>query len=93
MQERWLAQRRWFITRVNSGFGREMAEQFLARGDVVAGTVRQSDSSSRQCKSYGRHGSNMMRGAVRLEAWQVRGQLPQCPYCAAGRVIEARRNL
>jgi NAD(P)-dependent dehydrogenase (short-subunit alcohol dehydrogenase family) len=32
--------RTWFITGVNSGFGREMTEQLLARGDRVAGTVR-----------------------------------------------------
>lgn len=32
--------RTWLITGINSGFGREMAEQLLARGDRVAGTVR-----------------------------------------------------
>ncbi|WP_193161630.1 SDR family oxidoreductase [Microbulbifer hainanensis] len=35
-----MAQRNWLITGVNSGFGREMTEQLLARGDCVAGTVR-----------------------------------------------------
>ncbi|MEK6346284.1 MAG: SDR family oxidoreductase [Burkholderia sp.] len=34
----------WFITGVNSGFGRHMTEQLLARGDRVAGTVRNPDS-------------------------------------------------
>lgn len=33
-------QRTWLITGVNSGFGREMTQQLLARGDRVAGTVR-----------------------------------------------------
>jgi NAD(P)-dependent dehydrogenase (short-subunit alcohol dehydrogenase family) len=33
-------QRTWLITGVNSGFGRHMTEQLLARGDRVAGTVR-----------------------------------------------------
>ena len=28
-----MAQRTWFITGVNSGFGREMTEQLLGRGD------------------------------------------------------------
>jgi NAD(P)-dependent dehydrogenase (short-subunit alcohol dehydrogenase family) len=32
--------RTWFITGVNSGFGRHMTEQLLARGERVAGTVR-----------------------------------------------------
>jgi NAD(P)-dependent dehydrogenase (short-subunit alcohol dehydrogenase family) len=30
----------WFITGVASGFGKELAKQLLARGDRVAGTVR-----------------------------------------------------
>jgi NAD(P)-dependent dehydrogenase (short-subunit alcohol dehydrogenase family) len=32
--------RTWLVTGINSGFGREMTEQLLARGDRVAGTVR-----------------------------------------------------
>lgn len=32
--------RTWFITGVNSGFGRKMTEQLLTRGDRVAGTAR-----------------------------------------------------
>jgi NAD(P)-dependent dehydrogenase (short-subunit alcohol dehydrogenase family) len=39
-----MTQRTWFITGVNSGFGRHMTEQLLARGDRVAGTVRKLDS-------------------------------------------------
>jgi NAD(P)-dependent dehydrogenase (short-subunit alcohol dehydrogenase family) len=41
-----MAQRTWFITGVNSGFGRLMTEQLLERGDRVAGTVRKLDSMS-----------------------------------------------
>ncbi len=33
-------QRTWFITGVNSGFGRSMTEKLLERGDRVAGTTR-----------------------------------------------------
>src|SRR5690349_2699773 len=34
----------WLITGVNSGFGREMTEQLLAKGDRVIGTVRKPES-------------------------------------------------
>jgi NAD(P)-dependent dehydrogenase (short-subunit alcohol dehydrogenase family) len=35
-----MAQRTWFITGVSSGFGRQLTEQLLERGDRVVGTVR-----------------------------------------------------
>src|SRR5829696_5615738 len=35
-----MSQRTWFITGVNSGFGRQLSEQLLDRGDRVVGTVR-----------------------------------------------------
>ena len=37
-------QRTWFITGTSSGFGREMTEQLLARGDRVAATLRKVDA-------------------------------------------------
>jgi NAD(P)-dependent dehydrogenase (short-subunit alcohol dehydrogenase family) len=43
----------WFITGVNSGFGRELAEQLLARGDRVAGTVRREGSVDDLRSAYG----------------------------------------
>jgi NAD(P)-dependent dehydrogenase (short-subunit alcohol dehydrogenase family) len=45
--------RTWFITGVNSGFGREMAEQLLERGDRVAGTVRREGSVDDLRAKYG----------------------------------------
>jgi NAD(P)-dependent dehydrogenase (short-subunit alcohol dehydrogenase family) len=39
-----LKSRTWLITGVNSGFGRLMTEQLLARGDRVAGTARKLDT-------------------------------------------------
>ncbi|WP_369137018.1 SDR family oxidoreductase [Modestobacter versicolor] len=36
--------RTWLVTGVSSGFGRQLAEQLLARGDRVVGTVRRSDA-------------------------------------------------
>lgn len=38
--------RRWFITGVSSGFGRLLAEAALARGDSVAGTLRNAEQAS-----------------------------------------------
>jgi NAD(P)-dependent dehydrogenase (short-subunit alcohol dehydrogenase family) len=35
-----MKQRTWFITGVSSGFGRQLTEQLLERGDLVIGTVR-----------------------------------------------------
>lgn len=35
-----MTQRTWLITGVSSGFGRELAQQLLARGEQVIGTVR-----------------------------------------------------
>ena len=35
-----MPKRTWLITGANSGFGRQLAEQILARGDRVVGTVR-----------------------------------------------------
>jgi NAD(P)-dependent dehydrogenase (short-subunit alcohol dehydrogenase family) len=48
-----MTQRTWLITGVNSGFGRHMTEQLLARGDRVAGTVRQLDSMNDLKSKYG----------------------------------------
>ncbi|WP_116271467.1 SDR family NAD(P)-dependent oxidoreductase, partial [Pseudofrankia sp. BMG5.36] len=48
-----MAQRAWFITGVNSGFGREMTEQLLECGDRVAGTVRNLDSVRDLTDKYG----------------------------------------
>ena len=43
----------WFITGVNSGFGRELTEQLLARGDRVAGTIRREGSVDDLKAKYG----------------------------------------
>ena len=34
----------WFIAGISSSFGRKIAEQLLARGDQVIGTIRRTDS-------------------------------------------------
>ncbi|WP_042161104.1 SDR family oxidoreductase [Paenibacillus gorillae] len=43
----------WFITGINSGFGRHLTEQLLERGDRVAGTVRKMDSVQDLSEKYG----------------------------------------
>jgi len=48
-----MAQRTWFVTGVNSGFGRQLTEQLLERGDRVAGTVRKLDSVQDLQDKYG----------------------------------------
>jgi NAD(P)-dependent dehydrogenase (short-subunit alcohol dehydrogenase family) len=48
-----MTQRTWLITGVNSGFGRQMTEQLLARGDRVAGTVRKLDAMKDLAAKYG----------------------------------------
>jgi len=48
-----LKSRTWLITGVNSGFGRLMTEQLLARGDRIAGTVRKMDAMNDLKDKYG----------------------------------------
>jgi NAD(P)-dependent dehydrogenase (short-subunit alcohol dehydrogenase family) len=48
-----MAQRTWFITGVNSGFGRHLSEQLLERGDRVAGTIRKEGSADDLKGKYG----------------------------------------
>ena len=48
-----MPQRTWFITGVSSGFGPQMTEHLLERGDRVAGTVRNMDAMTDLKASYG----------------------------------------
>jgi NAD(P)-dependent dehydrogenase (short-subunit alcohol dehydrogenase family) len=47
-----MSQRTWFITGVSSGFGRQLADQLLARGDRVVGTVRNAGKVADLIKRY-----------------------------------------
>jgi NAD(P)-dependent dehydrogenase (short-subunit alcohol dehydrogenase family) len=44
--------RTWFITGVSSGFGRELTEQLLERGERVVGTVRRLESVAGLIERY-----------------------------------------
>lgn len=48
-----MAQQTWLITGINSGFGRQMTEQLLARGDRVAGTIRKKNTVDDLKENYG----------------------------------------
>ncbi|MBB3676209.1 SDR family oxidoreductase [Modestobacter versicolor] len=45
--------RTWLVTGVSSGFGRQLAEQLLARGDRVAGTVRRPEAVADLVEAHG----------------------------------------
>src|SRR5271169_1817949 len=47
-----MAQRTWFITGVSSGFGRQLTEQLLERGDRVIGTVRDTRKVAELLERY-----------------------------------------
>ncbi len=49
-----MAHRTWLITGVSSGFGRHLAEQLLARGDIVIGTIRNPAKVSDLVERYPR---------------------------------------
>lgn len=48
-----MTERTWFITGINSGFGRHLSEQLLERGDRVAGTIRKAGSVDDLLGRYG----------------------------------------
>jgi len=48
-----MTQRTWLITGVSSGFGHELAQQLLERGDRVIGTVRRPDAVADLAGRYG----------------------------------------
>jgi NAD(P)-dependent dehydrogenase (short-subunit alcohol dehydrogenase family) len=47
-----MTSRTWLITGVSSGFGRELTNQILGRGDTVAGTVRRPEAVADLASRY-----------------------------------------
>jgi NAD(P)-dependent dehydrogenase (short-subunit alcohol dehydrogenase family) len=76
-------QRTWLITGVNSGFGREMAQQLLARGDRVAGTVRDT-GSMRELRA--RHGEALWLGELEMTDGAAIGRVVDAAFAALGRI-------
>ncbi|HEY2191702.1 MAG TPA: SDR family oxidoreductase, partial [Actinomycetospora sp.] len=53
--------RTWFVTGASRGFGRELTEQLLARGDRVAATLRRPEALD---DLTGTHGDRLWRAAL-----------------------------
>lgn len=78
-----MTQRTWLITGVSSGFGRELAQQLLQRGDKVIGTVRDAAKINDLLEKWPQTfsapildvtDSNAVRRTVD-EAWQQAGRI------------------
>lgn len=73
----------WFITGINSGFGREMAEQLLEQGHRVAGTVRRKSSAS---ALSGRFGNRLQLFEIDLADSKAIGAVVEAAFAAMGRI-------
>jgi NAD(P)-dependent dehydrogenase (short-subunit alcohol dehydrogenase family) len=73
----------WLITGVNGGFGREMAEQLLARGDRVAGTVRRPGTVADLAT---RHGSRFWSTVLDLTDAPAIGPVVDRAFAELGRI-------
>lgn len=78
-----MTKKRWLITGISTGFGRVMAEQLLANGDEVAGTVRDLSSVDALKTQYGDRlwvaaldltNTSSIRGVVD-RAWSALGRI------------------
>lgn len=73
----------WLITGISSGFGREMAQQLLARGDRVAGLLRRPEAVS---DLAAQHGERLW--TARLDLAQTGDIAPavEAAFAALGRI-------
>jgi NAD(P)-dependent dehydrogenase (short-subunit alcohol dehydrogenase family) len=78
-----MAQRTWFITGVNSGFGRLMTERLLERGDRVAGTVRKMDS---MVDLKGKHGDQLWLAHLDMTDLPEIGKTANKAFAELGRI-------
>jgi NAD(P)-dependent dehydrogenase (short-subunit alcohol dehydrogenase family) len=78
-----MPQRTWFITGVSSGFGRELTDQLLKRGDRVVGTVRDTSKVADLLERYPE--------AFRAEVLDVTNtaairEVVECSFAQLGRI-------
>ena len=78
-----MTQRTWFITGVNSGFGRHMTQQLLSRGDRVAGTIRKPGSMDDLKASYG---DRLSLHTLDVTDSAAVGQVVRDAFAALGRI-------
>lgn len=78
-----MTQRTWFITGINSGFGRQMTEQLLARGDRVAGTIRKPGSVD---DLKGAHGDSLWVGQLDVTDTAAIRDVVSKAYADLGRI-------
>jgi NAD(P)-dependent dehydrogenase (short-subunit alcohol dehydrogenase family) len=78
-----MSHRDWLITGVSSGFGRIMTEQLLARGDRVAGTVRDLAAMN---DLQARYGERLWLAELDLsDTLEIRGIVDRA-YATLGRI-------
>jgi NAD(P)-dependent dehydrogenase (short-subunit alcohol dehydrogenase family) len=74
----------WFVTGASRGFGRELTEQLLARGDRVAATARRPEQLDDL--AAGEHGARLWRHALDVtDTAQVRSAV-DAAFAALGRI-------
>lgn len=78
-----MSKRTWLITGINSGFGRELAERLLARGERVAGTVRRRDSVADLAHA---HGDALWVGELDLTDGPAIARTVDAAFAALGRI-------
>ncbi|PRY30031.1 SDR family oxidoreductase [Pseudosporangium ferrugineum] len=73
----------WFITGISSGFGRELTEQLLRRGDRVAGTVRRESAAG---DLAGRYGDRLWLGRLDVTDLSRVREVVDAAFAALGRI-------
>jgi NAD(P)-dependent dehydrogenase (short-subunit alcohol dehydrogenase family) len=73
----------WFITGISSGFGKELAEQLLTKGERVAGTVRDRSAIGDLTERYG---DRLWVAELDLTDGHAIGEVVQRAFADLGRI-------